>query len=392
MPARSFPPGFLWGTATSAHQVEGGNWNSDWWAWEHTAGSPCQEPSGDACDHWHRYPEDVRLLAQLGFTAYRFSLEWARIEPEDGEFSLAALDHYRRMCATCLEHGLEAIVTLHHFTLPRWLAARGGFTDAATSERFVRYAARAARHLRGVVGRICTINEPNIVAAFGHQWGLFPPGLRDPEARHRADATLIAAHCGAVPAVKAALPGTPVGLCLSMTDYQAEPGGEALRDAERALMEDQYLEAARGDDFIGVQTYTRMRFGPEGPLPPPQGARLTMMPYEYWPQGLEATIRRAAALTQGIPILVTEHGIATADDTERIAFVGEGLRGLQRCLADGIDVRGYVYWSLLDNFEWIFGYQPTFGLVAVDRTTQRRIPKPSATWLGAVARANALEE
>lgn len=392
MAAFAFPAGFVWGTATSAHQVEGGNWNSDWWAWEHTAGSPCQEPSGDACDHWQRYPEDLRLLAQLGFNAYRFSVEWARVEPEDGEFSTAALDHYRRVCATCLEHGLEPIVTLHHFTLPRWVAARGGFTAPATAERFARYAEQVARRLRGVVGRVCTVNEPNIVAAFGHQWGLFPPGLRDADARRRADDTLLAAHRLAAPAVKSTLPGVPVGLCLSMTDYQAEPGGEMHLETERRLMEDQYLETARGDDFIGVQTYTRMRFGRDGVLPPPTGARLTMMPYEYWPQALEATVRRATEVTRGVPVLVTEHGIATADDAERIEFVREGLRGVQRCLADGIAVRGYIYWSLLDNFEWIFGYRPTFGLVAVDRLTQRRIPKPSATWLGAVARANALQD
>jgi len=389
MAARRFPDGFLWGTATSAHQVEGGNWNTDWWAWEHTPGSPCQEPSGDACDHWHRYRDDVRLLAELGFTAYRFSIEWSRIEPEEGEFSAAALDHYRRVCAACLEHGLDAVVTLHHFTIPRWLAARGGFADPATAERFARYAERAARHLRGVVAGVCTINEPNIVAAFGYRWGLFPPGLRDAGARRRADDTLIAAHRRAVTAVKEALAGVPVGLCVSMNEYQAEPGGEAHMQEERRLMEDQYLEAARGDDFVGVQTYTRTRFGPDGPLPPPTGARLTMMPYEYWPQALEATIRRATEVTRGVPVLVTEHGIATEDDAERIAFVEEGLRSVQRCLAAGIDVRGYVYWSLLDNFEWVLGYRPVFGLVAVDRATQRRAPKPSAAWLGAVARANA---
>jgi beta-glucosidase len=385
-----FPDGFLWGTATSAHQVEGGNWNSDWWAWEHTPGSPCSEASGDACDQWHRYPDDVRLLAQLGFGAYRFSVEWARVEPEEGEWSLAALDHYRRVAAACRAEGVEPVVTLHHFSLPRWVAARGGFTDAATAGRFARYAERVARHLRGVAGRICTINEPNIVTAFGHEVGLFPPGLRDPDARTRADETMKAAHRAAVPAVKAALPGVPVGLCLSMNEYQAEPGGEAHLQAERARMEDQYLELARGDDFIGVQTYTRQRFGPEGMLPPPPGARLTQMPYEYWPQALEATIRRAWDVTRGTPVLVTEHGIATDDDAERIAFVTAGLHGVQRCLADGIPVLGYTYWSLLDNFEWIFGYKMRFGLVDVDRTTQRRAPKPSAAWLGAIARANAL--
>lgn len=168
MAARRFPEGFVWGTATAAHQVEGGNWNNDWWAWEHTPGSPCQEPSGDACDHWHRYPEDIRLCADLGFGAYRFSLEWSRIEPEDGEFSRAALDHYRRMCATCREHDLEPIVTFHHFTTPRWVAARGGWTEPSTSDRFARFCERAAAHLGDVIARACTLSEPNIVATMGH--------------------------------------------------------------------------------------------------------------------------------------------------------------------------------------------------------------------------------
>jgi beta-glucosidase len=246
-----------------------------------------------------------------------------------------------------------------------------------------------ARHLKDVAGRFCTINEPNIVCAFGHEVGIFPPGLRDPEARRRADATMIAAHRAAVPAVKGAAPGVPVGLCVSMNEYQAEPGGEAHMEFERGRMEDQFLRAAHGDDFVGVQTYTRQRFGPDGMLPPPPGARLTQMPYEYWPQALEATIRRAWDVTGGTPVLVTEHGIATDDDQERMAFVTEGLHGVQRCLRDGIPVLGYTYWSLLDNFEWVFGYQMRFGLVDVDRTTQRRLPKPSAAWLGAIARANA---
>src|SRR5207245_1613206 len=163
---------FVWGTATSAHQVEGGNWNNDWWMWEHDPASPCQEPSGDACDHWHRWPEDVRLLAELGFNAYRFSLEWSRIEPEEGEFSAAALNHYRRVCAYCRDHGLTPIVTFHHFTTPRW-AALDGWTDPRTAERFARYVERATAHLGDLVGWACTINEPNIVSAMGFRHGVF---------------------------------------------------------------------------------------------------------------------------------------------------------------------------------------------------------------------------
>jgi len=234
-----FPNGFLWGTATAAHQVEGNNVNSDHWLMEHVPGTIYAEPSGDACDHYHRYPEDIALLAELGFNMYRFSIEWARIEPEEGEFSKASLEHYRRMLATCHEHGLTPMVTFHHFTSPRWLIAAGGWEDKDT------------------------------------------------------------------------------------------------------------------------------------------------------PEALEATIRCAASVT-GIPVIVTENGIATADDTRRIEYIQRALQGVANCLKDGLDVRGYIYWSALDNFEWMQGYRPTFGLIAVDRETQKRTVKPSARWLGAVARANRL--
>ncbi len=388
---RRFPEGFVWGTATAAHQVEGNNWNNDWWAWEHDPESPCTEPSGDACDHYHRYPDDLRLLRDLGFGAYRFSLEWSRIEPEDGEFSRVALDHYRRMCATCHELGLEPIVTFHHFTTPRWVAALGGWTSPATVDLFARYVERVTAHLGELVGRACTFNEPNVVATFGHQWGLFPPGHRDADLRRRANDVFIAAHRRAVEIVQGGPGQTPVGLTLAMQDMQTVPGGEAYRDAERRVMEDVYLEAARDDDYVGVQTYTRIRYGAHGMVGPEPGVRTTQMGYEFWPDALEATIRRAWHVTRGVPILVTENGIGTADDAERIEYVERALHGVLACLRDGIDVRGYVYWSLMDNFEWTFGYGPKFGLVAVDRETQTRAAKPSAYWLGGIARANALD-
>jgi beta-glucosidase len=386
-----FPEGFVWGTATAAHQVEGNNWNNDWWAWEHDPESPCTEPSGDACDHYHRYPDDLRLLRDLGFGAYRFSLEWSRIEPEDGEFSRVALDHYRRMCGTCHELGLEPIVTFHHFTTPRWVAARGGWTSPGTVDLFARYVERVTAHLGELVGRACTFNEPNVVATFGHQWGLFPPGHRDPDLRRRANDVFIAAHRRAVEIVQGGPGQTPVGLTLAMQDMQAVAGGEAFRDAERRVMEDVYLEAARGDDYVGVQAYTRIRYGAHGMVGPEPGVRTTQMGYEFWPDALEATIRRAWHVTRGVPILVTENGIGTADDAERIEYVERALHGVLACLRDDIDVRGYVYWSLMDNFEWTFGYGPKFGLVAVDRETQTRAAKPSAYWLGAIARANTLD-
>ena len=391
MSERLFPESFVWGTATAAHQVEGGNWNNDWWEWEHTPGSGCVEPSGDACDSWHRWPEDVAILAELGFTDYRFSLEWSRIEPEDGELSVAALDHYARECEALLEVGIDPVVTFHHFTTPRWLADQGGWEQPAIADRFAAYCEHAASHLAGVMRRACTINEPSMVATIGFLWGVFPPGKRDAGLRRQVNENMVDAHRKAVDAIRAAAPGVPVGITLAMSDYQAVEGGESRLERIRASMEDVFFAATGGDDFVGVQTYSRTRVGPDGALPNEPGVPELVMGYEYYPEALAATIRRAWDVTGGeVPILVTENGIGTDDDDQRRAYVRTALEGVLDCIDEGIDVRGYTYWSLLDNFEWAYGYGPRFGIVDCDRTTFARSPKESARWLGRVARANAL--
>jgi beta-glucosidase len=391
VPTLSFPDGFLWGTATSSHQIEGGNVNNDWWDFEHAPGTICKESSGDGCDSWHRWPEDLDLLASLGFGSYRFSLEWSRIEPAEGEWSLAALDHYRRILAGCLERGLVPNVTFNHFTLPRWLAGRGGWEAPEAPERFARFCERATGHLGDLIGRACTINEPNIVALMGYLVTVFPPGVSDAGRRRAVNESLCRAHRLAAAAIRSGPGEFPVGLALSMTDYQAVDGGEERRDRIRRSAEDVFLEATAGDDFLGIQTYTRMEIGPEGMRLPAPGARITQMGYENWPDALEACIRRAWDVTGGMPLVVTESGIGTADDTERVTFVGQALAGVRRCIDDGIDISGFTYWSLLDNFEWTAGYVPRFGLVEVDRETFERTPKPSAHWLGQVARSNRVE-
>jgi beta-glucosidase len=385
-----FPDDFLWGTATAAHQVEGGNVNNDWWDFEHDPSSPCVETSGDACDSWHRWPEDLDLVAGLGFGAYRFSLEWSRVEPEEGEWSHATLEHYRAMCAGCRERGLVPIVTFNHFTIPRWLVAHGGWEATDAPERFARYCERAAAAVGDLAGYACTLNEPNIVALMGYGYGIFPPGVRDGGRRRHVDAALCRAHRLGVDALRGVVGNLPVGLTLSMNDYQALAGGEQRLEEIRHQSEDVYLEATEGDDFVGVQTYSRVRVDASGMLGPEPGVALTQMGYEYWPRALGQTVRRAWAVT-GIPVLVTENGIGTADDGVRRSFVTEALAALHGSIVDGVDVRGYLYWSLVDNFEWVLGYTPTFGLVAVDRGTFVRSPKPSAAWLGSLARTGRLE-
>ena len=397
--ARHFPDGFTWGTATAAHQIEGGNWNNDWWAFEHTPGSGVVEPSGDACDSWHRWADDADIVAGLGLDNYRFSVEWSRIEPEDGEWSTAALDHYARLCDGLRDRGIDPVVTFHHFTNPRWLAERGGWERPETAERFAAFCERVAAHLGpDRIARACTINEPNIVAFCGWVLGVFPPARTDLGLSRQVGEHFVDGHRRAVDAIRAAAPGVPVGLTLSMQEWtpvgdtaEELDAAQARIDSGRSLMEDVFLAATDGDDFVGVQTYSRSRWSGQGMLGAEEGVERLIMGYEYWPQSLEATIRRAWEVTGGrVPIVVTENGIGTDDDEQRIRYTHTALEGVLACLADGIDVRGYTYWSLLDNFEWAFGYGPRFGLVDVDRTTFTRTPKPSADWFGAVARANAL--
>jgi beta-glucosidase len=406
----TFPHGFLWGAATAGHQVEGNNVNSDSWLLEHLPETIFAEPSGDACDHYHRYATDIALLAELGLTAYRFSIEWARIEPEEGKFSQAALEHYRRVLMACHDHGITPVVTFHHFASPRWLLAAGGWEDSRTPERFARYCEHAMRHLGDLIGIACTLNEPNLprlLAALGvmppaeqqrqtPMWVAAGRSLGIPAERVApfmftgTDAgfeTMLAAHRAGYAAIKSIRPNLPVGWTLANADIQAGPGGDARAADVRRVVNEAYLEAVRGDDFVGIQTYGRIRFGSERPLPAPDGAELTMTGDEVYPEGLEATIREAARVAR-IPVIVTENGLATTDDSRRIAYIERALHGVAHCLQDGIDVRGYIYWTAMDNFEWMAGYRVTMGLIAVDHATQERMVKPSAHWLGQMARMN----
>ncbi len=386
----SLPEGFLWGTATAAHQIEGGNVNNDSWAREHDPSSDYAESSGDACDSLHRWPEDIELIAAMGLGAYRFSLEWSRIEPAEGEFSNAAMDYYRRICAACRERHIVPVVTFHHFTTPTWLTGRGGWEAADVPETFARFVTRAGAHLGDLIGWACTINELNLIGVRTYDLGSSSPGVKDSFARHLAiNETMVRAHRLCVDALRSGPGDFPIGLTLSMDEMVAEPGGESVLEAAREILEDRFFRATEGDDFIGVQCYSRVHFGPEGQAPNDPGVPTTQMGYEYWPQGVEHCARRAAAMT-GVPVLLTESGIATDDDAERITYLAEVLRGVRRALDDGVDIRGYFVWSLLDNFEWSHGFRPKFGLHSVDRKTFARRAKPSASWFGTVVRANSL--
>ncbi|MDQ1706476.1 MAG: beta-glucosidase [Frankiaceae bacterium] len=422
MTAVQFPADFLWGAATAAHQVEGGNVNSDWWEWEHRADSPVPEPSGRACEHYTRYADDIGLLADLGLNTYRFSVEWARIEPSDGQFDQGELDHYRAVTQAVRAAGVTPMVTLHHFTLPQWLAARGGWLAPEAPDLFARYCERVVRALGDAVDWWCTLNEPGNVAVGGYL-GVFgwPPGTRDLDSCERATSGLVRGHQLALAAIKSLRPQAKVGATHGMQEWVSNGAGRAPMRRARRMFEDVFLEAAIDDDYVGVQSYTRVPvvlpalLGPAarliadvGPvrkrvLPGmmrsafsamrpthDDGVRRTDMGYEFRPEAIGATLRRAAELLPGKDLVVTEHGIATTDDTERVEFILRGLASVAAAIDDGLPVRGYLHWSLLDNFEWAHGYRPTFGLIGVDRTTMARTARPSARLLGDIARAGAL--
>jgi beta-glucosidase len=250
-------------------------------------------------------------------------------------------------------------------------------------------------HLGDLIGTACTINEPNIVSFVGYQMGMFPPGATDDAQFEAANANFIDAHRRVVPVLKGGPGDFPVGLTLSMADYQAVPADDsdaiARRDHIRAVSEDQFLDIVGKDDFLGVQVYSRTRVGANSVLGGEEGVPTLPMGYEFWPESLGACLRRAWDYTGGsVPLLVTENGIGTNDDPQRIEYVQQALEGVLSCIADGIDVQGYTYWSLMDNFEWACGYRPRFGIIEVDRATQRRTVKPSGEWLSRIVRANAL--
>lgn len=430
----TLPQDFLVGAATAAHQVEGNNIHSDYWAMEHMKYGNFNEPSLDAVDHYNRYEEDIKMIAEAGLNAYRFSIEWARIEPEQGVYDENEIEHYRKVLTCCRENGVEPIVTMMHFTSPKWLIENGGWENEATVEAFKNYCQYVTEQLGDLMHYVCTINEANMgiqVAAISARYraqmmakmqrmqqrgaeekkdleGTAQVGMnfndmmanmqkqkeenveifgtdtlqtfvsaRTPE----GDMLVIRAHQAAKAAMKAVKPELQIGLTLSLHDIQAQEGGEETAAKEWVDEFTHYVPYIKEDDFFGLQNYSRSLIGPNGILPVPEGAETTQMDYEYYPEGLEHVIRRVYE-EMPIPIMVTENGIATADDTRRVAYIQTAMKGVENCIQDGIPVKGYMYWSMMDNFEWQKGFGMTFGLISVDRTTQTRTAKPSLAVLG----------
>jgi beta-glucosidase len=400
MPASSFPADFLWGVATAGHQNEGDNVDSDTWFLENVTPSVFQERSGKAANGWELWESDLDLVAGMNLNAYRFSVEWARVEPVEGEFSEEALAHYEALVDGCLARGLAPIVTFNHFTSPHWFAARGAWLDAEAASLFARYCDVVMDRFGDRIRLAVTFNEPDLPEML--TWADLPSFIADLERatlaaaekdagveRYRAGNVMLqedfagmregmtAAHLAGKAAIKARRSDLPVGLSIAMCDDVAAPGGETLRDRKRAEVYDYWLRLASDDDFVGVQNYERLVYGPDGLLPASEGAVLNGMGTPVDPDSLRGAVEYAHAVS-GVPVLVSEHGVSTPDDSIRAGFIAPSLDGLARAIADGVPVLGYCHWTLMDNFEWIFGYGPKLGLHEVDRETFERTPKPSA--------------
>nr|MCR5456745.1 family 1 glycosylhydrolase [Clostridiales bacterium] len=417
---------FLVGSSTAAHQVEGNNIHSDYWAMEHMTYTDFKEPSGDAVDHYNRYKEDIALMKKAGLNAYRFSIEWARIEPEEGRFDDSEIEHYRDVILTCRENGIEPVVTLHHFTSPKWLIEKGGWENPDVVTYFARYAKKVAKEFGSILTYVCTINEANMgiqVSAIAERYkkqmmaraaqaqsvegqaqvgmnfntmmenmkkkamenaGIFGTptpqvfvSARTPE----GDLLVMKAHCAARDEIRKVNPEIKVGVTLSLHDIQIADGGEENAKKEWNDEFSHYVPYIKDDDFFGLQNYTRSIIGKEGLIPADATMRRTQMDYEFYPEALGHVIKRVYEET-GLPILITENGIATSDDKERCEFIDKALDGVKECIDDGVNVLGYLHWSFIDNFEWQKGFSMTFGLVSVDRSTMVRTPKESLFRLG----------
>jgi beta-glucosidase len=395
-----FPPDFMWGASTAAHQVEGNNTNNNWWAFEHQPDSPVAEPSGDAIDQYHRYEEDFALLASLGQNAHRLSVEWSRIEPAPGVFSYAALDHYTRVLESLHQHELTPFVTLFHFTLPQWFAERGSWLASDALDIFGRFVERVAVKLGDMMPYVGTINEPQIVSSLGYLAGIHAPGQRDLEKAIAVNRTLASAHHTAVAAMRAGSGNSRVGTCLQIPyiePWRANVEVDIAAAARmRTYMVDTHLDDLRAaedpGDFVGLQYYSRDRvngtaFGASSDRL--EDSEYSQLGWEVYPDGFGHVLREVSDV--GLPVIVTENGIATLDDTRRVAYLASHLRELKRAMDEGVEVLGYFHWSAFDNYEW-GSFEPRFGLIGIDREDGlRRVVRPSAVVYGEVARSGSLD-
>jgi len=417
---KTFPEGFLWGASTAAHQVEGGNHNS-WSEWEKKHAAHLAENagkgtdvwkswesrdrnrfpemfekenyiSGKAADHYNRFTEDFNTAQSLGHTAHRFSIEWSRIEPQEGVFDEKEITHYKEVLAALRVRGIEPFVTLWHWPVPVWLEEKGGLDTKAFPEYFERYTQKIVETLGEDITFWITLNEPEVVAGHSYMKGYWPPQKKSYFAYRRVIRNLVAAHKKAYAAIKKAYPDAQVCVAKHNVYFEAYKGriiNRMLKYVANWWWNDWFLHKIKGyQDIITLNHYhhNRINYG----FNKNENERISDMGWELYPQSLALMAREMYAQYR-LPIYVTEHGLADADDSRRAWFITESLTYLQKAIADGVDVRGYLHWSLLDNFEWDKGFWPRFGLVEVDYETLTRTPRASAQVYKKICEENAVE-
>lgn len=417
----NFPRGFLWGTATSSHQVEGNNKNNNWHAWEQEEGRIVEgHTSGQACDWWGgRWREDFDRAAEAGQNAHRLSIEWSRVQPTPDRWDESALDHYRQMVRGLRERGMLPVVTLHHFSDPLWLVEQGGWENEGIAAWFEAYVRRVVEALKEYVSMWCTINEPNVYAASGYLLGDFPPGKQDLGATLRVMHNQVRAHAAAYHAIHEVQPEARAGLTINYRGFKPArqwlpldkltagitsrlfndffPG--AAMDGRLRLLTKRVNvpEAVGTQDFLGIQYYTQelVAFSPNKPgelfsrrfFPP--DAELSPTGFiANQPEGFFEAIKWG--LRFGVPLIITENGVEDHSDALRPRYLAEHIRQLWRAVNFNYPVKGYFHWSLVDNFEWERGWTQRFGLWELDVETQTRKKRPSADFYAAICKANAL--
>lgn len=383
----NFPDGFLWGTATSAHQVEGNNTNTDWWEWEQT-NLPEEHRSGIGCDQYNRYPEDFKMAKKLGHKAHRLSLEWSRIEPEEGIFNQDAIEHYKTVLQELKKHDLVVMLTIHHFTLPLWLSKIGGWENGKSVEVFDRFVQKIVPEIKDYVDLWITINEPGIVAYEGYITTKFPPQKKSRFKALKVLWNLSQAHKRAYKIIHHHNCQAKVGLSNNVTSFNTYHQHSLLENGIKLIYEyftNHFIYNLTGKthDFLGLNYYNHQYISLSGKTKLPKLVDVSEfkkdvsdMGWEIHPSGIFDIL--VDFNDYKLPIYITENGIATDNDDRRVRFLLSYLQNVYQAIKSGVDVKGYIYWSLLDNFEWSSGYLPHFGLVGVNRKTMERDIKPSA--------------
>ena len=379
---KKFPEGFIWGASTASYQVEGGIENNDWAEAAREGKVPI---AGRGTDQYHLYEKDFDLAKSMGHTGHRFSLEWSRIEPEEGKFSIEAFHHYRAVLTALRERSIRPFVTIWHFTLPIWFVKKGGFLNPEAPEIFARYAKKVTEELGNESLYWMTINEPLVYSSNGYMRGTWPPFAKNPFKFWRVVNNLIRAHILAYREMKAVYSRLQIGVAKNNMDFKSNwnPINVLLSKVSKQIWNNKFLNGIKNDvDFIGINYYFQKIFGLT------YKGEKTDMGWPISPDGLKQVLLEANKY--GKPIYVTENGLADTTDKLRTDFLKKHLEAVWGAIQEGANIKGYLYWSLIDNYEWAHGFGPRFGLIEVNYETLERIPRLSAEFYSDIIRRNGI--